>query len=316
MRMNTCVRPTRTGDIDVMIEELAECQLKLALNRSKLGLNLPPVKVRAVVRDSQLEVSHMMAYSMGLGGRAMPGITGIVITFNEEERIAEAIASLSCCDEVLVVDSESTDRTRDIARTLGARVIERAWQGYSSQKNFAAEQTANDWILSIDADERLSVELADEILQWKKSVRSGSAVAWSMPRRAFYLGRWIKHSGWYPDRKIRLYDKRYCQWEGEFVHERVKVNGEIGRFREDLLHLPYRDWHDHEKRIDRYTELAAQAARSTGLRGNVLKLVLGPPTTFIRSFILHAGFLDGWRGLAIAYMGARYVFQREFRILR
>src|SRR5262245_10522475 len=164
MRMNTCVRPTRTGDIDVMIEELAECQLKLALNRSKLGLNLPPVKVRAVVRDSQLEVSHMMAYSMGLGGRAMPGITGIVITFNEEERIAEAIASLSCCDEVLVVDSESTDRTRDIARTLSARVIERPWQGYSSKKNFEYQQAENDWILRIDTAERMIATLTDDIL--------------------------------------------------------------------------------------------------------------------------------------------------------
>jgi glycosyltransferase involved in cell wall biosynthesis len=314
--MNTCVCSTRTSDVDFMIEELAKCRLKLALNRSKLRLNLPTVEVCAVVRDSQLEVPHMMAYSTGLGGPAMPGITGTVITFNEEGRIADALASLSCCDEVLVVDSRSTDQTRDIARTLGARVIEREWQGYSNQKNFAAEQATNDWILSIDADERLSVELADEIVRWKKSVTTGSPVAWSMPRRAFYLGRWIGHSGWYPDRKIRLYDKRHCHWEGDFVHERVKVNGDIGRFLEDLLHIPYRNWHDHEKRIDRYTELAAQAARSTGLRGNIFKLVLVPPFTFIRSFILRAGFLDGWRGLAIAYMGARYVFQREFRILR
>src|SRR5262245_56797569 len=316
MRMNTCVCSTRTSDIDFMIEELAKCRLKLALNRSKLRLNLPPVEVRAVVCDGQLEVPHMMAYSMGLGGPAMPGITGTIITLNEERRIAEAITSLSCCDEVLVVDSGSTDRTRDIARTLGARVCEHQWQGYSRQKNFTAEQAGNDWILSIDADERLSVELADEIVRWKKTVPAEATVAWSMPRRAYYLGRWIRHSGWYPDRKIRLYNKRRCYGEGDFVHERVKVNGDVDRFRGDLLHVPYQDWRDHEKRIDRYTELAAQAARSTGLRGNVLKLVLGPPTTFIRSFILHAGFLDGWRGLAIAYMGARYVFQREFRILR
>src|SRR5215510_8168055 len=161
-----------------MIEELAKCRLKLALNRSKLRLNLPTVEVRAVVRDSQLEVPHMMAYSTGLGGPAMPGITGIVITFNEEGRIAEALASLSCCDEVLVVDSGSTDQTRHIARMLGARVIEREWQGYSNQKNFAAEQASNDWILSIDADERLSMELADEIAEWKRgSNRPMAAVA-------------------------------------------------------------------------------------------------------------------------------------------
>jgi len=253
---------------------------------------------------------------MCLGERAMPRITATIITFNEEARIAEAIACLSCCDGVIVVDSGSTDRTRDIARRLGARVIEHEWPGYSNQKNFAAEQSANDWIFSVDADERVSIELADEIARWKTNPSSAIPVAWSMPRRAFYLGRWIKHSGWYPDRKIRLYDRRYCRWEGDFVHEWVNVKGHVGKFRGDLLHFPYRDWHDHAERIDRYTNLAAQAARSTGRHGNVLKLIFGPALTFFQVFIVRAGFLDGWRGLLIAYMGARYVFQREFRILR
>jgi glycosyltransferase involved in cell wall biosynthesis len=245
----------------------------------------------------------------------MPGLTGTIITFNEEAHIAEAIASLSGCDEVLVVDSGSTDRTRDIARALGARVIEREWPGYSKQKNFAAEQALNNWIFSIDADERVSIELANEIVRWKRSEQAGAS-ACSIPRRAFYLGRWIKHSGWYPDRKIRLYDRRHCRWEGDFVHEWLKVDGAVGAFHGDILHFPYRDWNDHSQRIDRYTELAANAARSGGLRGSVFKLVAAPPLTFLKSFLLRAGFLDGWRGLAIAYMGARYVFQREFRILR
>lgn len=251
---------------------------------------------------------------MWLGERAMPRITATIITFNEESRIAEAIASLSCCDEVVVVDSGSTDRTRDIACALGARVIHHDWCGYTIQKNFAAEQAANDWILSIDADERVSAELADEIVRWKlDGVRYK---AWSMPRRVFYLGRWIKHSGWYPDRKVRLYDRRDCRFEGDFVHESVKVNGDAGAFRGDLLHFPYRNWSDHVARVARYTELAAQAARSSGRRTSVFKMIGGPPLTFIKAFFLRAGFLDGWRGLAIAYMGARYVFQKEFRILR
>jgi len=271
----------------------------------------------------------------------MPSITATIITFNEEDRVGEAIASLSCCDEVIVVDSGSTDRTRDIARQRGARVIERQWEGYSRQKNCAADAAANDWILSVDADERLSIELADEIVSWKtKPLPLGEAArragegsgfsetcdphpilsqrerAFSMPRRVFYLGRWIKHSGWYPDRKIRLYDRRFCQWEGDFVHERLKVNGSIGIFRGDLLHFPYRDWNDHAARIVRYTDLAARAALSNGRRGNIARLILAPPFAFMKSFVFHAGFLDGWRGLAIAYMGARYVFQKEFRILR
>ncbi|HYR44060.1 MAG TPA: glycosyltransferase family 2 protein [Terriglobia bacterium] len=243
----------------------------------------------------------------------MPAITATIITFNEEDRIAEAIASLPCCDEVIVVDAGSTDRTREIAYKRGARVIEHPWEGYSKQKNYAAELARNDWILSIDADERLSIELADEIVSWKFSQRER---AFSMPRRVFYLGRWINHSGWYPDRKIRLYDRRFCRWEGDFVHEWLKVDGGVGLFKGDLLHFPYRDWNDHVTRIGRYTDLAARAARSSGLRGSIVKLLLAPPLTFVKSFFLHGGFLDGWRGLAIAYMGARYVFQKEFRILR
>jgi len=247
----------------------------------------------------------------------MPAITATIITLNEEDRIGEAISSLACCDEVVVVDSGSTDRTREIARGRGARVIEHAWEGYSKQKNFAAEQARNDWILSVDADERLSIELADEIVSWKKTRPfSHGDTAFSMPRRVFYLGGWIRHSGWYPDRKIRLYNRCFCRWEGDFVHERLRVHSRVGAFKGDLLHFPYRDWNDHAARIARYTDLAAREARSSGRRGNILKLVLAPPLTFVKSFLLHAGFLDGWRGLAIAYMGARYVFQKEFRILR
>jgi len=244
----------------------------------------------------------------------MPGITATIITLNEEDRIAETISNLACCDEILVVDASSTDRTCEIATALGARVITRAWQGYSRQKNFAAEQAQHDWILSIDADERLSVELADEIAQWKKQHQTFAA--FSMPRRAYYLGKWIKHSGWYPDRKVRLIDRRRCRWEGDYVHERMQVDGPLGRLRGDLLHFPYRSWYDHLARAEKYSELAAEAARSKGRRGSVFKVLVAPPVAFIKGFLLDAGVFDGWRGLVIAYMAARYVFLREFRILR
>lgn len=240
-------------------------------------------------------------------------ITGTIISRNEEDRIAGAIASLSCCDEVVVVDSGSTDRTREIAAQCGARVLVRDWNGYSNQKNFAASEARHDWILSLDADERLSVELANQIAVWKQSA---NGTAGSMPRRAFYFGSWIRHSGWYPDRKIRLYDRRRGRWQGDFVHEALKIDGPVVAFTGDLLHFPYRDWRDHIRRIDHYTQLAADAARSAGKRGNVFRLFLGPPLSFIQTFVIRAGFLDGWRGAAIAIAAARYVFLRELRILR
>jgi glycosyltransferase involved in cell wall biosynthesis len=240
-------------------------------------------------------------------------ITATIITLNEESHIAEAILSLSCCDEVLVVDSGSTDRTREIAERCGARVMVRAWDGYSRQKNFAAAEAHHDYILSIDADERLSAELAAEIAQWKRSADSAGG---SMPRRVFYLGAWIGHSGWYPDRKLRLYDRRRGRWSGDFVHEALNVDGTTTPFKGDLLHFPYRDWQDHIQRINRYTKLAADDARANGKRGSVVRLLLAPALTFLKAFVLRAGFLDGWRGALIAAAGARYVFQRELRILR
>jgi glycosyltransferase involved in cell wall biosynthesis len=240
-------------------------------------------------------------------------ITGTIITRNEEDRIAGAIASLSCCDEVLVVDSESTDRTRQIAEQSGARVIVRPWKGYSDQKNFAADAALHDWILSIDADERLSAELALEIGAWKQH---GSGSGGSMPRRAFYLGKWIGHSGWYPDRKLRLYHRRKGRWQGDSVHETMVLEGRAMPFSGDLLHLPYRDWNDHIRRIDRYTRLAADSSRTSGKSRSRLRLLAGPPLSFLKTFVLQAGFLDGWRGALIAYASARYVFLRELRRLR
>jgi len=244
----------------------------------------------------------------------MTPITAIIITHNEEDRIAETVSSLSCCDEVLVVDSGSTDRTREIASKCGARVIDRKWEGFARQKNFGAEQASHDWILSIDADERPSIELANEIMEWKR--RPEQATAMSMPRRVMYLGAWIGRSGWYPDRKTRLFNRRSAKWQGDGVHESILVQGPVGQFRGDLLHYPYRNWDDHLLRIDRYTRLAADAARASGKRGNLLMLISGPPVSFLRTFILRLGFMDGWRGAVIAYAGARYIFLRELRILR
>jgi len=243
-------------------------------------------------------------------------ISAIIISFNEVDRIRETIASLSFCDEILVVDAHSNDRTQEVARESGARVITRQWKGFSDQKNYAATHASNDWVFSIDADERPSIELADEIRRWKEGKPSKNITGLSMPRRAFYLGRWISHSGWYPDRKVRVYDRRVARWEGDFVHEGLLVEGSIQDLNGDLLHFPYRSIDDHHRRIDYYTRLAAAQADQSGRRFNPLRLVLAPPLFFIKTLFLQRGFLDRMAGLRIALMGARYAFLKEFRILR
>ncbi len=233
-------------------------------------------------------------------------ISATIITFNEQKNIARAIESLRCFDEVVVVDSGSVDRTVEIAERLGARVIEHPWEGFAKQKNFAAEQARHDWIFSIDADESLSEALEGEIWQLRKS---GPAYdAYTVPRLAQYLGRWILHSGWYPDRKIRLYDRRKGRWTGSWVHESVTVDGTVGHLQSNLLHYTCDSLTQHLETMNRYTTLAAEQLVAERVRIGWRHLLLDPPWTFLRTYVLQRGFLDGVEGLAIAYMAALYNF--------
>jgi len=233
-------------------------------------------------------------------------ISATIITFNEQTNIARAIESLRCCDEVVLVDSGSNDRTMEIAAKLGARVVEAPWRGYAGQKNFAAEQAAHDWVLSIDADEALSEALEGEIWRIKKSGPGHDA--YTMPRMAQYLGRWILHSGWYPDRKVRLYDRRKARWTGEYVHESVQVDGSIGHLQCNLLHYTFSSISEHLKSMDRYTTLAAEELVARGRAVRWDDLALDPCWTFLQTYFLRAGFLDGTEGLTIAFMAAFYNF--------
>ena len=190
-------------------------------------------------------------------------ISATIITCDEERNVARAIESLRCCDEIVVVDSGSLDRTAEIAANLGARVIESPWRGYAQQKNLAAERSQHDWILSIDADEALSEALEGEIWQIKKN--GPRFDAYTMPRLAQYLGRWILHSGWYPDRKVRLYNRRKARWVGDYVHESVHVDGSVGHLESDLLHFTCSSLSEHLKTLDRYTTLAAEQKRLSDL---------------------------------------------------
>ena len=238
----------------------------------------------------------------------MTKLSGTIITLNEEPKIARAIESMRCCDEIVVVDSGSTDRTRAIASRLGARVIEQPWLGYAGQKNFAAAQASFDWILSLDADEALSEALEAEIWEWKQQGAASEYAAYSAPRMAQYLGRWIRHGGWFPDRKVRLYHRAKAGWTGEYVHESVNVEGAVGSLAEKILHFTCDSLSEHLRTLDRYTTLAAQEVAARERSASLPRLAFAPPWTFLRTYILRRGFLDGVPGFTIAWIAALYTF--------
>lgn len=233
-------------------------------------------------------------------------ISATIVTLNEEHNVARAIESLRCVDEVVVVDSGSTDRTREVAARLGARVVEEHWRGYAGQKNFAASLATHEWILSIDADEAVAEELEAEILLLKKN--GPTFDGYTMPRLAQYLGRWIHHGGWYPDRKVRLYRRTKAEWVGAYVHESVRLNGTAGELHGNLLHFTCDSLSAHMKTLDRYTSLAAQELVARGVRPGLSRIILDPPWTFFRTYIVRRGLLDGLHGFVIAWMAALYTF--------
>jgi glycosyltransferase involved in cell wall biosynthesis len=228
-----------------------------------------------------------------------------VITRNESANIDACLTSVSWADEVVVVDSESTDDTVARARAHGARVIVRPWPGYAAQKNWAAEQASSDWILSIDADERVTPALAAEI----RSVLQGPAAAgYRVPRVTWHLGRWIRTTDWYPDYQLRLYDRRRARWTPRRVHESVTVDGPVVLLKQDLQHYAYRDISHHHATMDRYTTLAADELFEAGRSAGLVDLVLHPPAAFVRNYLLRRGCLDGAAGFIISAMNAYYVF--------
>lgn len=236
----------------------------------------------------------------------MAKLTVTVITRNEAANIEAALASVSWADEIIVIDAASTDETASIARRAGARVEVRPWPGYSAQKNYAASIASHDWILSLDADERVSPELASEIraLLAAEPARRGYRV----PRLTFYLGRWIHGTDWYPDYQLRLYDRRAGGWIERRVHESVRIQGEPGQLRNDLQHFAYRDISHHLQTIDRYTTLAAEEMAANGRTPGALALALHPPFAFLRNYLFRRGFLLGSAGLTISALNSYYVF--------
>jgi glycosyltransferase involved in cell wall biosynthesis len=229
-----------------------------------------------------------------------------IITLNEAEHIGDAIDSVAWADEILVVDSGSTDRTVDIALAKGATVIAREWSGWIDQKNHAAERASNDWIFSLDADERVTPALAAEI----RAVLAGDPPtrAYRTPRVTFHLGRWVRTTDFYPDYQTRLYDRRNARWTGKYVHESVTADGPVGQLRGEIEHYSYRDLRDQMDRINLYTTLAARQMHEAGRRSGALRLLAHPPAAFFRNYILRRGVLDGIVGLTISLTGAYSVF--------
>ena len=235
----------------------------------------------------------------------MPKLSVTIITKNEAADIGDALQSVAWADEIIVVDSESTDDTVAIAKRYTSRVVVRAWPGYIAQKNYAASLATHDWILSLDADERVPPGLAAEL---KTLLAEEPAdAAFRVPRVTWHLGRWIRTTDWYPDFQFRLYDRRRAEWSGRYVHEGLTVQGTVGRLREELQHFAYRDISDHLETIDRYTTYAARQMYEDGRRAGLVQMALHPPLAFLRNYLLRGGIRDGGVGFVISALNSYYV---------
>lgn len=243
-------------------------------------------------------------------------ITACIIALNEQDRLADAITSArECCDEVVVVDGGSSDGTAQCARECGATVYDRRFDDYTPQKNFANSTAKHDWVLSLDADERVSRELAAEINALRAPNQTGLAdvAAYAFPRHTYYLGRLIRHN-WYPDVKPRLFHRDRARWTGELVHESLEIRGRVGRLHGPINHFTYRDISDHVRRIDSYSTRAATKMLRAGIRHTFAGYALLPVWTFFRFYILKAGFLDRWPGFVVAALSSWSVMLKYLKL--
>jgi len=236
-----------------------------------------------------------------------PEIAAIVVCFNEEENIGACLESLQWCDEIVVVDSFSTDRTVEISGRYTNKIFQRAWTGYRDQKAFAHSRATKEWVILVDSDERVPAELREEILSALAADRN-RYVAYTVPRLVYYLGRWWWRGGWYPDYDVRVFKRELAWWGGLDPHERIFVEGPTRRLRNPLYHYSYRDIADHLNRINRFTQLSAQELKNAGKRWRWRDSLVHPPFRLFRSFVWKRGFLEGNCGFFVAATAAFYVF--------
>jgi glycosyltransferase involved in cell wall biosynthesis len=244
----------------------------------------------------------------------MHPISGIIITYNEEENIERCVRSMqTVADEIIVVDSLSTDRTREICEGLGVRFYEQAFMGYKEQKNFALQFASHDYVLSVDADEAISVSLMNSILEARKQLRYD---AYSFNRLNNYCGQWILHSNWYPDKKIRLFNKHKAHWGGVNPHDKVVLQegATVKHLSGDLLHWVLDSYDEHIDKANRFSSIAAMEQFRMGKRSSVAKIIINSGWRFIKAYFLKRGFMDGFNGFAISCFSAYTSFLKYMKL--
>ncbi len=248
----------------------------------------------------------------------MPKLSAVIITYNEERNIARCLESLAgVADEVIVVDSFSNDQTAAIVKQHGATLIEHAFGGYIEQKNYAVTRASFDCILSLDADEALDSEMKESVLQIKEN---WTKAGYSFNRLTNYCGKWIYHCGWYPDKKLRLFDRTKCSWKGVNPHDRLEFNDTTAsstHLKGNILHYSYYTIEEHHRQTERFTTIAAKALFKQGKKDSFIKQYLSPLTKFVKDYIFNLGFLDGYYGWTICKIsaGATYLKYKKLSLM-
>lgn len=236
-----------------------------------------------------------------------------IITLNEEDRLPDCLKSVDFTDDIVVVDSGSTDNTVKIAEQSGARVFKEKWRGFGPQKQFAIDQCVNDWILILDADERIPEETASEM--YALFTESMNHVSYSFPRKNYFSGKWIRHGGWWPDRVVRLFRKDQCRMSLKMVHESIITTGSLGRIQNPISHYTNRNLHQTIDKINKYSSVGAKQLYDKKSNSSSLKALMKAVWKFFHFYFLRLGFLDGYQGLVIAVSDAMNVFFKHAKYI-